>query len=60
MNQLLHALRTEPFTCGILGMYLCNVAWQLNHQRWGVAWYWFAAGQITFVATWLMLWKGVR
>ena len=55
---VLEALRREPFSSAILCMYACNIFWQLAHRNWGLAWYWLAAAQITFVATWLMKWSG--
>lgn len=51
---MFQAIQQEPFTCAILTLYVCNIFWQLSHGNYGPAWYWFAAAQITVVATWLM------
>jgi len=44
----------NPGTCFIILGYAANVAWYTAHGELGRAWYWLAAAQITFSATWLM------
>lgn len=41
-------------TCLILMLYVSNVAWYGYQADYGRAAYWFAAAQITIVATWFI------
>lgn len=56
MSYLLEQFKLHPMTCCILCLYSCNILWYLFTHRWGLAFYWFAAAQITVAATWLREW----
>jgi len=51
---IIDAIKDEPMTCLLLAIYSVNIVWQLTQGRYGPAFYWFAAAQITFTVTWLM------
>ena len=56
MSNLLEQFKIHPMTCAILCLYSANIVWYLLGQKWGLAFYWCAAAQITVAATWLREW----
>jgi len=54
---MIDAFKAHPMTCIILALYTSNVLWYLYSGKRGLAFYWFAAAQITIAATWLRDWK---
>ena len=55
--MIFNAFKAHPMTCIILALYTSNVLWYLYSGKRGLAFYWFAAAQITVAATWLREWK---
>jgi hypothetical protein len=53
---MVEIFKQHPMTCIILLLYSCNMLWYLSAGRKGLAFYWFAAAQITVAATWLRDW----